>query len=139
MIVTVLYRLEGEPAVEFKGVFSDVPSGKWYSDGVEWAAAKGIVLGYGDGTYGQADNLTRQQLAVILYRYAAFRGYAIETAEMTATDADKIADWALEAMAWAAVNGILTADADGALRPTEDATRAEIAAAIRAFDMNVAK
>ena len=139
MIVTALYRLEGEPAVEYKGTFSDVPAGKWYTDPVEWAAEAGIVLGYGDGTYGMNDDVTREQLAAILYRYAVYRGWAIQSAELEAPDGDAVSDWAAEAVAWAAANGILAADEAGAVRPGEAATRAEIAKALHAFLEKVAE
>ena len=138
-IVTVLYRLEGQPETEFRGVFSDVPAGKWYSAPVEWAASAGIVLGYGDGTYGRSDDVTREQLAVILYRYAVWKGWAVPAAALEAPDGDAVSDWAAEAVAWAAANGILAADEDGSVRPGEAATRAEIAKAIRAFLEKVAE
>ena len=139
MIVTVLYRLEGEPETEYKGAFSDVPAGKWYTAAVEWAAASGIVLGYGDGTYGRTDDVTREQLAAILYRYAVMKGWAVQTAALEAPDGDAVSDWASEAVAWAVANGILAADEDGSIRPGEAANRAEIAKAIRAFLEKVAE
>lgn len=70
MLVTILYRIEGEPSVSYSGKFSDVPSGRWYSKAVEWAAAQGIVGGYSNGKFGPEDSVTREQLAAILYRYA---------------------------------------------------------------------
>ena len=138
MIVTILHRMEGEPKAPYSGVFSDVPAGQWYTDGVEWAASVGIVLGYGDGTYGTTDDMTREQLAAILYRYAQWKGYAVKTAALKAEDAEDVSDWAAEAMAWAAACGVLTADADGGIRPGADATRGEIAAAIHVFLEKVA-
>jgi hypothetical protein len=143
MIVTVLHRMEGEPAVEYSGVFSDVPAGQWYSDGVEWAASKGIVLGYGDGTYGVGDDVTREQLAAILWRYAKWKGYDVSVGEDTNIlsygDAFDIADWANAAMRWACGAGVLDMDEDGNIRPGEPATRAEIAKAIHVFLENVAR
>jgi hypothetical protein len=138
MIVTILHRMEGEPKAPYSGVFSDVPAGQWYTDGVEWAASVGIVLGYGDGTYGTTDNVTREQLAAILYRYAQWKGYAVKTAALKAADAEDVSDWAAEAMAWAAACGVLKADADGGIRPGAEATRAEIAEAIHVFLEKVA-
>ena len=132
MIVTVLHRMEGEPEVPYSGRFSDVPPAEWYAAGVEWAASEGIVKGYGDGRFGPSDPVTREQLAAILYRYAQFRGYEIETADLDAADAESVSGWAEENVKWAAANGILGLT-DGAIRPTEPASRAEIATAIRAF------
>ncbi len=139
MIVTILYRTEGEPDVPYAGTFDDVPSGEWYTAGVEWAASKGIVKGYGDGTYGAKDLITREQLAAILYRYAEFRGYPIRTAALSAADGGDVSGWAAENVNWAAANSILKTDGEGKIRPTEPASRAEIAAAIRAFLEGVAK
>jgi hypothetical protein len=138
MIVTILHRLESEPAVGYSGAFSDVPAGKWFSDGVEWAASVGVVLGYGDGRYGVTNDVTREQLAAILYRYAAWKGYETETAELSAADAGGVSGWAEEAVRWAAAAGILGADADGNLRPGVPASRAEIARAIHVFLERVA-
>ena len=133
MIVTVLYRMEGEPEVPEGSIFTDVPAGEWYSDGVVWAASKGIVNGYGDGKYGPTDPVTREQLAAILNRYADFKGYAIETDALDAADAGSVSGWAADNVKWAAANGILETDEKGNIRPTEPASRAEIAHAIRAF------
>ena len=139
MIVTILYRIEGEPAVPYSGAFSDVPARQWYSDGVEWAASAGLVLGYGDGTYGATDNVTREQLAVILYRYAVWKGYAVKTAHPVFHDSEDVSAMAVEAMDWAVANGILRPDGDHNIRPGADATRGEIATAIHAFFENVAR
>ena len=140
MMVTILHRMEGKPSVEGIQVFADVPTGKWYSDAVEWAASVGIVKGYGDGNYGPDDELTREQLAAILNRYAEYKGYKLITAELapSVTDASEISGWAVENVKWAVFNGILTPDRSGKLRPAESASRAEIAFAIRAFLENVA-
>jgi hypothetical protein len=143
MIVTILYRLEGEPEVEYGGTFSDVPDGKWYSAGVEWAASVGIVLGYGDGTFGVADDVTREQLAVILHRYAVWKGYDVSVGEDTNIlsygDAFDIAEWAMPAMQWACGAEIYKEDADGNIRPAEAASRSEIANMIHIFMEKVAK
>ncbi len=138
MIVTILYRMEGKPYAEYSGAFSDVPDGQRYTDGVEWAASVGLVLGYGDGTYGTTDNVTREQLAGILYRYAQWKGYAVKTAALKAIDAEDVSDFAVEAMGWAVASGILRPDGDGSIRPGADATRGEIATALHAFLENVA-
>ena len=137
MIVTVLWRMEGRPDVGYAGTFTDVPAGMWYTDGVEWAASKGIVLGYGDGRYGPDDDVTREQLAAILYRYAKFKGRDVSIGEDTNIlsyyDAFIWGDWAVPALQWACGSGVLEDAPVGMLRPTEPATRGEIAHAIRVF------
>ena len=143
MIVTVLYRLEGKPAVNYTGTFTDVPDGTWFTDGVEWAASKGIVLGYGDGTYGPNDDVTREQLAAILFRYAKYKGYDVSVGEDTNIlsyyDAFTWGQWAVPALQWACGAGVLEDDPYGWIRPTEAATRGEIAHAIHVFCEEVAK
>ena len=133
MLVTILYRLQGEPSVSGKHVYDDVDPGAWYASGVEWAASAGIVSGYGGGLYGPDDPVTREQLAAILYRYARFAGFAADAPALFAADAGKVSEYAVEAVGWAAGYGILTFDEDGAIRPGVPATRAEIAHAIRTF------
>lgn len=132
MIVTILYRIEGRPAVDYSGAFEDVPIDAWFTAGVEWAAQSGIVLGYGDGIFAPDESVTREQLAAILYRYAGWKGCDVETADVAAADAGDISDWAAGAVGWAAGNGVLTAS-EGELRPTDNALRWEVAAAVRAL------
>ena len=143
MIVTLLWRLEGKPAVEYAGVFSDVPAGVWYSAAVEWAASEGLVLGYGDGTFGVNDDVTREQLAAILWRYAKWKDYDVSVVEdtniLSFNDAFDTADWAMPAMQWAIGASVLEGDAYGYLNSGEPATRAEIAKALHVFLENVAR
>ena len=143
MIVTVLHRMEGKPEVTYSGVFTDVPAGEWYTDGVEWAASHGIVLGYGNGKYGPTDPVTREQLAAILFRYANWKGYDTSVGEdtniLSYDDAFTWGDWAVPALQWACGTGVLEDVPVGMLRPTDDATRGEIAHAIRIFCEEVAK
>ena len=136
MMVTILYRIEGEPEVAYNGTFTDVPDGKWFSDGVEWAASTGIVNGYGDGTFGPADEVTREQLAAILYRYAVCKGFEIKTAGFLPDG--NISPWAVDYVNWAAANGVLQVSG-GTVRAVETALRWEVAAAIRGFCENAAK
>ena len=133
MVVTILYRVEGEPAVEFQGTFTDVEAGTWYSEAVEWAAANGIVNGYGNGKFGPVDAVTLEQLAAILNRYAVFKGYEINGNGIAA--AGEVSPWAVDNVNWAVANGIL-ADASTYVIP---ALRSEVATAIHAFCVNVAK
>ncbi|MBO6020487.1 MAG: S-layer homology domain-containing protein, partial [Clostridia bacterium] len=143
MIVTVLHRMEGRPAVTYTGVFTDVPDGQWFTDGVEWAASHGIVLGYGDGRYGPDDNVTREQLAAILFRYAKYKGYDVSVGEdtniLSYDDAFTWGEWAVPALQWACGAGVIEDSPVGMLRPTEPAIRGEIAHAIHIFCEEVAK
>ena len=134
MIVTILHRMEGEPATPYTGAFSDVPAGEWYTQGVEWAAAHDIVLGFGNGTYGPEKPVTREQLAAILFRYAQFKGYPVTTTTLTSFSSAGVSPWATEYVAWAMSNGILLPDeSDGSARGTSAAVRWEVAAAVKAF------
>ena len=142
MVVTILYRLEGSPDAEYKGTFSDVPDGTWYADGVEWAAENGIVNGCGGGKFGPDDEVTREQLAAILYRYAQAKGVDVgideNTNYLSYSDVFEIADYARLPMFWAVENDMIL-DTDGDLRHAEPALRWEVAAAIQAFCENAAK
>lgn len=141
MIVTILYRLEGEPTVSGKSSFDDVVSGRWYANAVQWAAENKIVGGYGDGTFGPEDPISREQMAAILYRYAAFKGYDMtKTADLSKfTDSDKISDWAKFALSWANAEGLINGKGNGILDPLGKATRAEVATILRNFCENVVK
>ena len=142
MIVTILYRMEKEPAVNFKGTFTDVDAGTWYSDSVEWAAENGVVNGYGDGKFGPNDPVTREQLAAILYRYAGKKGFDTSIDENTNylsyNDVFEIADYAKLPMYWSIGNDMIT-ETNGNLNPAVPARRSEVAAAIHAFLENAAK
>lgn len=140
-IVTVLYRLEGEPAVQNANSFKDVSAGgQYYSSAVAWAARNNIVNGYEDGRFGPNDNVTREQIATILYRYAAYKQFDTTLAGNISTfsDATKVSSWANTAIAWAVGEGLMNGD-NGALRPQGNATRAEIAALLMRFSENIAK
>jgi hypothetical protein len=110
MLVTVLYRLDGEPAVTGTSGFTDVQSGRGYTDAVLWANQNGIVTGYGGGQFGTDDRVTREQMAAILYRYAQYKDYDVtKTTDLSAyTDAAGIGGWALAAMKWANAEGLIT-------------------------------
>jgi hypothetical protein len=138
MIVTILYRVEKEPAAAYSGVFTDVPADTWYTNGVEWAAKNGIVNGYGDGKFGPNDPVTREQLAAILFRYANFKGYEIKTNALIADDAAQVSAYAIAPVNWAVENDVLLVSGN-LVRPAELALRWEIANAIQMFCLNVAK
>ena len=141
MVVTILYRLEGEPAVSGENLFDDVQRGKWYTDAVKWADANGIAGGYGNGKFGINDNITREQLAVMLCRYAKYKGYDVsvgkDTNILSYKDAKDVSAWAVEAMQWAVGAGIINGRAADTLVPKGTATRAEIAAMLTRFIENV--
>lgn len=133
MVVTILWRMAGCPEADGNG-FSDVPEGQWYSEAVRWAASVGIVTGYGDGTFGIGDNITREQFAVMLYRYAIqLNGEGKADAELSFNDANKVSSWAYEACAWCYENGILTGKPGNILDPQGTATRAELATMLYRF------
>ena len=106
MIVTTLYRLEGEPVVRTSGTFRDVPYNTWYSDAVEWAAKEGIVKGYGKKTFGPSNSVTVEQLAAILQRYADYKGYDVDQTVQLYADA-VVSRWAVKNVRWAAAEGLL--------------------------------
>lgn len=132
MIVTILYRLEGSPDIAYTDAFSDVPAGKWYTDGILWAEQNGIVNGFGDGLFGPDRSITREQFAAILLRYRDYRGESTEgRADLSAfPDAGKVHTYARGAMEWAVDRGIIGGKKiDGVLclQPEGSATRAECA------------
>lgn len=132
-IVTVLYRLEGSPATAAASEFNDVPANQWYSDAVAWAVKYGITNGYGDGRFGPDDPITREQLAVFLYRYAKSRNIIVPAyGKLLQSDASKIDSWALDAMTWAYSKGIIE-EVEGMLAPVDKALRHMIATALTWF------
>ena len=134
-LVTILYRLAGEPAVSGDLPFPDVESGTWYTDAVAWAAENGIVNGVSDTEFAPGDDITREQLAAILYRYAAYQGYDVsQRADLSGFgDASSISPYAQEALSWAHAQGLVLGFEDGSLRPQGTASRAQIAAVLMRF------
>ena len=134
-LVTILYRLEGEPEVSGTSGFTDVEAGTWYTDAVAWAAQNGIVNGVSDTEFAPGDDITREQLAVILYRYAAYQGYDVsQRADLSGFgDASSISGYAQEALSWAHAQGLVLGFEDGSLRPQGTASRAQIAAVLMRF------
>ena len=139
MIVTVLWRLSGSPVVNYYMPFADVDQASWYAEAVRWAASCGIVAGYGNGNFGPNDPITREQLAAILYRCAAYRqedtSIGADTNILSFTDAASVSEYAVPALQWACGAGILQG-ADGALLPTHPATRAQTAAMLARYLKN---
>lgn len=130
MLVTVLYRLAGKPNAGEQH-FSDVPAGAYYKDAVAWASQFGVVTGMGNGKFAPNDNITREQLAVILYRFAG--SPAASNMSVSFTDSTTISSWAQNAMAWAVNEGLLSGMSDGTLAPQGQATRAQVATILMRF------
>ncbi len=134
----MLYRMEGEPAVEYKPAFPDVPDGQFYTKAVLWASTKdvGVITGYTSGAqkgmFGPNDTITREQIAVMMYRHAKYKGYPVtNTSDMGAfSDKDNISGFAKEAMAWAVGEEIIKGMDKQTLAPEKSASRAEIATII---------
>lgn len=134
MLVTVLYRLEGEPNVRGGSGFTDVPAGSWYANAVTWAADHGIVNGTSSTTFTPNADITREQMSAILYRYAAYKGYSIRSAASLSSypDGAAVSSYARDAMAWAVGNGLIQGSG-GKLMPGSGATRAQVAAILHRF------
>ena len=141
MLVTVLYRLAGSPKAAENSGFADVAAGKYYADAVAWAAESGIVSGVSDGRFAPDSQVTREQLAAILYRYARDKRYDTDkTADLTGfADYEQISGYAAEALDWANAEGLVSGRSKTALSPQGQATRAEVAAILHRFAENVAK
>ena len=142
MLVTVLYRLEGQPKVTAKNPFNDVASGKWYTDAVVWAAKNQIVNGVGEGKFDPDGEITREQMAAILYRYSEFKGVTPTEGEFAAEypDAGKVSKYALTAMRWANAEKLINGTQRGStvyLDPQGSATRAQVAAILMRFVQNI--
>ena len=136
MLVTILWRSEGEPAASAQTSFTDVPAGAYYAEAVRWAAANGVVKGVSSTEFGPYKNITRQELVTILWRLAAKKGLNTSNAGLTVpefADRSQIAAWAAEAMSWGCTRGILTGKSANRVDPTGTATRAEAAAMIVRF------
>ncbi len=137
MLATVLYRLAKEPEVAAKQSFRDVAGGQYYTKAVAWAAEKGIVSGYGDGTFGPDNSITRAQLATMLWRYAGSPAGAGSLDRFV--DADKADAWAVEALRWAVDQGLVNGKGGGVLDPGGPATRAEVAAMLMRYSQAAEK
>lgn len=141
MIVTMLYRLENEPAAS-ASAFTDVAAGSWYADAVAWAAAQGIVNGISDTAFAPETAITREQMTAILYRCAQLKGYDVSVGENTNilsyTDAASISEYAIPAMQWACGAGLITGDTATTPNPLGNATRAEVATMLMRFIEHIA-
>ena len=135
MIVTVLHRLENTPVTTNTNQFTDVESNQWYTEAVQWAFENDIVNGYSSDKFAPMDNVTREQLAVILYNYTNYKGGNTDIVDdLTAfKDADDISDWSKNAISWAVGSGLLSGKGNGILDPKGTATRAEVAQILMNF------
>ena len=140
MIVTILYRLENEPAVSGGSAFTDVESGAWYADAVAWAAANDIVNGTSATTFAPNSPITREQMATMLYRFAQYKGMDAVTLQKNLTgypDGGQVSDYAIPAMNWAVGQGLIAGMENGTLVPQGSATRAQVATILMRFCENV--
>lgn len=130
MAVTILHRLAGSPEPESKANFTDVAEGTWYTDAVNWAFENGIVEGMGGGLFAPEQNVSREQLATMIYRYEKFTGGGFQDAWaflLDYVDRDSISDWAYESVCWMTMNSVMSGMPGKIFAPGETATRAQLA------------
>ena len=135
MIVTILWRMEGEPVTDYAMSFKDVKDDRWYTDAIRWAQSSGIVEGYNTGKFGPNDPITREQMATILYRYAKLHEIDVTNTNTLAgfTDVNKVSVWALDAMRWANAVGLVQGRTATTLVPEVSITRAEAATMVQRY------
>lgn len=137
MLVTILYRAEGEPKVSGITSFTDLEKGQYYLDAVCWAQINGIINGTTDTTFAPNDNITREQIAVIMHRYAEYKEYDVSVGENTNIlsydDFEDISKWAIADMQYAAGSGLMKGKTESTISPKDNATRAETAAILHRF------
>ena len=136
MIVTILWRLEGSPIVNYAMDFEDVDAEQWCTEAVRWAASNKIAEGYGNGKFGTNDAITREQMVTIMWRYAKYKGYDVSVGENTNilsyNDAFEVSEYAIPAMQWACGAGLMRGDGVN-LTPVANATRCQSAALLMRF------
>ncbi len=136
MLVTILWRLEGKPVVNYNMTFEDVDTESWCTEAVRWAASEGIVLGHSAESFAPNDDITREQLATIIYRYEKYKGGGFTGAwmfRMDYADLDDVSEWSYEAMCWCTMNNIVNGKPGKLLDPLGYATRAEAAAMLHRY------
>lgn len=141
MLSQILYAMEDKPAVSGAATFSDVAAGAWYSDAVNWTAAQGIVAGMGENSFAPDAPVTREQLSLILYGYARYKGYDTSASVSLSgyADRDSVAVWAADSMGWAVSEGLISGRPGGYLDPAGTATRAEVAQILMNFCEDLAR
>ncbi len=132
MAATVLWNLDGNTGNAAESAFPDVTSSDWYLAAANWAGDTKVINGYDDGTFGGTKNVTREQMAVMIYNYAAYLGLdtSVTSTALSFPDADDVHTWALEGMAWCVEHGIFQGNDSGLLQPSRDITRAQLAKVI---------
>lgn len=137
-IAQIFYAAEGKPSVSQSSRFSDVVSGKWYANGVNWAAEQGLVSGYGQGKFGPNDSVTREQMVAIMRKYAAMKGFDTSAnADLSDyPDQSTISKYAVDGIRWAVSHHVITGTKNG-IEPKGTATRAQVAVILQAFDKNI--
>lgn len=140
MMAAVLYNMEGQPACNKSGLFSDVADGRWYTNAINWAASNNIVSGMPDGSYAPNQALTREQMASILYRYAEYKGIDVNTRVDLSkfTDGATTSSWAQGVVQWAVAEKLINGNGNE-LQPKGTASRAQVATVLMNFCENVAK
>ena len=135
MIATILWRMAGSPVVNYAMNYTDVAQGQWCSEAIRWATSEGIAGGYGGGVFGPSDTITREQLAVMLYRFAQAQGYDVTaSADLSGyTDVGEVSSYAAQALSWTAAEGIINGTGATTLSPDGSATRAQVAVILMRF------
>ena len=141
MLVTVLYRMANSEGAESTHNFADVVSGEWYSDAVAWASSNGIVSGVSENKFAPNEDITREQMALIIYRYAKMQGFDVSESSTleSFTDTSDVSAWALDAIKWANSVTLVNGTSETTLSPKATATRAQVATILMRFCENIAK
>ena len=138
MLAQTLYAMSGKPAVKAEGTFADVAANAWYADAVNWAAEKGYVSGVGDGKFAPDASVTREQMALILYRYAGSPDASGMVLREFA-DGDSVSAYAVDAIRWAVHEGLISGMENNTLAPQGTATRAQVAQILMNFHQKLDK
>ena len=136
MLITALWRIEGSPAPKAASIFADVPQGEWYSAAVAWANENGIADGYGSRRFGPLDELDRQQMMTLIYRYEQYKGGGFTGSWMfrlSYADAVHVSDWAYEAVCWCTMKGIVDGVGQNLLSPGGRSDRAQLSAVLSRY------
>ncbi len=142
MLTVMLWRLNGSPTANYAMSFSDVDAGEWYTEAVRWAAANNIVTGFTDGKFRPDEDITREQMAAVLYRYARSKNYDVSAGEdtniLSYSDAASVSEYAIPAMQWACGSGMIQGS-NNRLDPKNSTTRAQMASMMMRFCAEIVK
>ncbi len=140
MMITILHRMNGDNSMYEKDIFNDVEKNSWYENAVNWGYKNKIITGTTENTFAPTDNLTREQLCVMLYNYTQHIGVKTEFTDISHySDNKTVSDWAKDAVSWAVQEKIVTGKGNNTLAPKDSATRAEAAAVIRRYTEKIAE